>query len=101
VARGSGRGPGFVARVESEGLLHPGRGVTVKVRDSGDGRSALRRESTNGRTRESGRELRCYACGNLGHVARACTGVGSNGWRRSASQNGSRARDCSHVGTRQ
>jgi hypothetical protein len=101
VAIVSGRGPGFVARVESEGLLHPGRGVTGNVRDSGDGRSALRREGTNGRTRESGRELRCYACGNLGHVARACTVLDSNGWRRSASENGSRARDCSHVGPRQ
>ena len=26
VLRGSGRRPGFIARVESEGLMHPGRG---------------------------------------------------------------------------
>jgi hypothetical protein len=26
VLRRSGRGPGFIAQVESEGLLHPGRG---------------------------------------------------------------------------
>jgi hypothetical protein len=30
VLRGSGRGPGFIARVESESLLHPGRRVKVK-----------------------------------------------------------------------
>jgi hypothetical protein len=30
VLRGSCRGPGFIARVESEGFLHPGRGVNVK-----------------------------------------------------------------------
>jgi hypothetical protein len=28
--KGSGRGPGFIARVETEGLLHPGRGVNAK-----------------------------------------------------------------------
>jgi len=26
VLRGSGRGPGFIARVESQGLMYPGRG---------------------------------------------------------------------------
>ena len=31
VMRGSGRGPGFIARVES-GLLNPGRGVNAKER---------------------------------------------------------------------
>jgi hypothetical protein len=82
VLRGSGRGPGFIARVESEGLLHPGREVNVKVKDSSDGRSELRRESTNGRTRESGKKIRCYACRNLGHVARACTVVSRKGRRR-------------------
>jgi hypothetical protein len=42
--RGSGRGPGFIARVESEGLLHPGRGVNA--RDSASvNRGAIRRES--------------------------------------------------------
>ena len=30
VLRGSGRGPGFIARVESEGLLHPGHRVNAK-----------------------------------------------------------------------
>jgi len=32
VLKGSGTGPGFIARVETEGLLHPGCGVNEKVK---------------------------------------------------------------------
>jgi hypothetical protein len=31
VLRGSGRGPGFIAKVESEGLMQPGRGVNMNA----------------------------------------------------------------------
>lgn len=36
VLRGSGRGLGFIAHVETEGLLHPGCGVNMRdsVRDN-------------------------------------------------------------------
>jgi hypothetical protein len=30
-------------------------------------------------------EISCYACGNFGHTARACTVVDSYGWRRTDS----------------
>jgi hypothetical protein len=33
VLKGSGRRPGFIARVETEGLLHPGRGVSANRRE--------------------------------------------------------------------
>jgi len=72
VLKRSGRGPGFIARVESESLLHPGRGVNA--RDSvNDNRGAVGRERTSASTRDSGKRIRCYACGNFGHMARACT----------------------------
>ena len=41
VLRGSGRGPGFVARVEAEDLL-PGRGVNAS--SASDNRGVVRRE---------------------------------------------------------
>ena len=52
VLRGSGRGPGFIARVETEGLLHPGRGVNARdsVRDN---RGAIRREIMSDSVREN------------------------------------------------
>jgi hypothetical protein len=53
VLRGSGGGRGFIARVESEGLMHPGRGVNVK--DTIDeNRGAIRSECTSAGTRDSG-----------------------------------------------
>jgi hypothetical protein len=100
VLRGSGRGPGFIAQVESEGLLHPGRGVSSRDSAS-DNRGAISCESTNAGTRDAGKGIRCYACGNFGHVARACTVTDGYGWRRIGSGNGSRARVRSHVGPRQ
>lgn len=90
--KGSGRGPGFVARVVSESFPHPGRRVGAS-----DNRGAIRRENVNVSTRELSKEIRCYACGNLGHVARACTASDSYGWKRSSLGNGVRARGCSHV----
>jgi hypothetical protein len=102
--RGSDRGPGFIARVELEGLLHPGRGVSARVsaRESeSDNRGAIRCQSTNAGTRDSGKGIGCYACGNFGHVARACTVTDGYGWRRIGSGNGSRAHVRSHVGPRQ
>ena len=36
-----------------------------------DNRGAIRRESTSVGTRDTGKRIRCYACGNFGHVARA------------------------------
>jgi hypothetical protein len=50
VLRGSGRGPGFIARVESE-VLHPGGGVNARVSTS-DNRGAIRRESMSVGTRD-------------------------------------------------
>ena len=47
VLRESGRRPAFIARVESEGLLHPGRGVNTKDSAS-DNRGAIRRNTSVG-----------------------------------------------------
>ena len=96
VLRGSGRGPGFVARVEAEGLLHPGRGVNARSSAS-DNRGVVRREGM----RDTGKRIRCYACGDLGHVARACTATDGSGWKRMSSGNGPRVRESSHAGPRQ
>ena len=85
--RGSGRGPGFIARVESEGLLHPGGGVNAKDSASVN-RGAIRRESVSVGMRDTGKGIRCYACGNFGYVARACTMTDGCGWRRISSGNG-------------
>lgn len=57
VLRGSGRGPGFIARVESEGLMHPGRGVNAKD-TTGDNTGAIRRECTSAGTRNSDKRIR-------------------------------------------
>jgi hypothetical protein len=57
VLRGSGRGPGFIARVEWEGLMHPGRGVNAKDIAS-DNIGAIRRECTSAGTRDSGKRIR-------------------------------------------
>jgi hypothetical protein len=69
--RRSVRGPGFIARVESEGLMHPGRGINAKDSAS-DNRGAIRRESTSVGTRDTGKRIGCYACGKFGHVATVC-----------------------------
>jgi len=100
VLRGSGRGPGFVTRVESEGLLHPGRGVNPRGSVS-DNRGTIRRESTSAGTRDSGKRIRCYACGNFDHVARACTTTDNCGWRRISSGKGRRIHGSSSAGPRQ
>jgi hypothetical protein len=100
VLRGSGRGPGFIARVESEGLLHPGRGVNVKD-STRDSRGANRRESMSAGTRDAGKRIRCYACGDFGHVARACTMTDGSGWKRISSGNGPSVHGSSPVGPRQ
>jgi len=55
--RGSGRGPGFIARVES-GLMHPGRGVSAKD-TTGDDTGAIRRECTSAGKR-SGLDMRKF-----------------------------------------
>jgi len=96
VLRGSGRGPGFIARVESEGLLNPGRGVNVRGNTS-DNRGAIRRESM----RDTGKRIRCYACGNFGHVASACAMIDGSGWRKISSGNGPRVHGSSPAGPRQ
>ena len=96
VLRGSGRGPGFIARVEAEGLLHPGRGVNARGSAS-DNRDVVKREGM----RDTGKRVRCYACGDLGHVARACTATDGSGWKRISSGNGPRVRESSHAGPRQ
>jgi hypothetical protein len=93
--RGSGRGPGFIARVESEGLMHPGRGVDMNI--ASGNRGVIRREYT----RDSGKKIRCYACGNFGHVAKACTMPDGSGWRRINSENGPRVQGSSPAGPRQ
>lgn len=54
---GSGRGPGFIARVESEGHMHPEPGVNAKD-TTGDNRGAIRRECTSAGTRDSGKRMR-------------------------------------------
>ena len=100
VLRGSGRGPGFIARVETEGLLHPGRGVNVKDSAS-ENRGAIRRENSSTGARDSGKGIRCYVCGNLGHVAKACAMADYSGWKRSNSGNEPRVHGSSPVGPRQ
>jgi len=116
VLRGSGRGPGFIARVETEGLLHPGRGVNARdsLRDNRgamrreimsdsvrENRGANRREISSIGARELGKGIRCYACGNFGHVARECDMADCSGWKRISSGNGPRVRRSSPVGPRQ
>jgi hypothetical protein len=44
--RGFGRRPGFIARDESEGLMHPGRGVKAKE-TTNDKIGAIRRKCTS------------------------------------------------------
>jgi len=97
VLRGSGREPGFIARVETEGLLHPGSGVnmTDSVREN---RGAIRREILSTGARDSGKEIRCYVCGNFGHVARACAMAGFSRGKRRSSGNGPRGRGSSAAG---
>lgn len=65
--KGSGRGPGFVARVEMEGLPHSGRRVgvphsgrrvgfnNVGFNSESDSRGAIRRENLNVAAREAGK----------------------------------------------
>jgi hypothetical protein len=93
--KGSGRGPGFIARVETEGLPHPGRGV-----NEGCNRGAIRRDNTNVGVRESSNRIRCYACGDFGHVARSCPGTGGSGWKKISSGNGQRIHGRSPGGSR-
>jgi hypothetical protein len=33
-------------------------------------------------TRDSGKRIRCYTCGNFGHVAKASMMIDGSGWRR-------------------
>jgi hypothetical protein len=96
VLRGSGRRPGFVARVEAEGLLHPGRGMNVSSSGS-DNRGVIRRKGM----RDTGKRIRCYACGDFGRVARACTVTNGSGWKRMSSGNEPRFCESSHAGPRQ
>ena len=97
--RGSGRGPGFIARVQTEGLLHPGCGVNMRdsVRDN---RGPIRREISSTVARDSGKGIRCYVCGNFGHVANAYAMADCSGWKRSSSGNGPRVRGSGPVGPR-
>jgi len=98
--RGSGRGPGFIARVETKGLLHPGRGVNMRhsVRDN---RGTIRREIPSTDARDSGKGIRCYVCGNFGHVAKACAMADCSGWERSSSGNRTMFRGSRPAGPRQ
>jgi hypothetical protein len=89
VLRGSGTARGFIAQVESEGLMHSGRGVGTKNTAS-ENRGAIRRECMSTATRDSGKRIRCYACGNFGHVAKACTMSDGSGWSRISLGNGPR-----------
>jgi hypothetical protein len=95
VLKGSGRGPGFIARVETEGILHPGRGVNEKFN-----RGAIRRANMDVGVRDSGNRIRCYACGDFGHVARACPRTDGSGWKKISSGNGPRVHGCSPGGSR-
>jgi len=81
VLRGSGREPGFIAQVESEGFLQPGRRVNAKDNASHN-RGAIRRENASVGMRDTGKRIRCYACGNFSRVARECTMTDGCGWRR-------------------
>jgi len=69
----------------------------VKARSSAsDNRGVVRRECM----RDTGKRM-CYTCGDLGHVARACTATDGSGWKRMSSGNGPRVRDSSNAGPRQ
>jgi len=100
VLRGSGSGPGFITRVITEGLLHPGRGVNMRdsVRDK---RGAIWRDISITGARDSGKGIRCYVCGNFSHMAKACPMADCSGLKRSSSGNGPRVRGSSPAGLRQ
>jgi len=100
VLRGSGREPGFIAHVETEGLLHPGHGVNMRdsVRAN---RGAIRCEISSTGARDSGKGIRCYVCGNFGHVAKAYARADCFGWKRSSSGNRLRVRGSSPAGPQQ
>jgi hypothetical protein len=99
VLRGSGRRPGFIARIETEGLMHPERGGIAKATTC-DNRGPIRRECTIAGTRDSDKWIRCYACGNFGHVAKACTTTDGSALRIS-SENEPRVHGSSPAGQRQ
>ena len=87
--KGPSRGPGFIARVELEGLLHPGSGINAKVSTS-DNRGAIRCEHTSAGTRDSRKGNRYYTCGNFGRLAKAFTMTDGSGYRRIISEKGLR-----------
>jgi hypothetical protein len=50
--------------------------------------------------RDSSKRIRCYACGDFGHVARACTITNGYGWKKvsASAGNGLRVHGRSPVG---
>jgi len=64
------------------------------MRDSvRDNTGAIRCEISSTGARDSGKGIRCYVCGNFGHVAKACAMADCSGWMISCSGEGVSVRD--------
>jgi hypothetical protein len=85
-----------MAHVETEGLLHPGCRV-----NEGLNKDANRCKNISVGVRDSSNRIRCYACGDFGHVARTCSGTDGYGWKNVSvsAGNGQRVHGCSTGGS--